>query len=283
MLNNNSIINPEQQLGQLLINATRDKNIEEVKHLLAQNMSIDDDKHCNVTLITRFQDKWGRTALAYAVLNKHVEMVQLFIQAGVDINFQNCCGGTVLMESVPTGCLEIIQLLIQSGAYIDLKNINGKTALTYAAEYGHSEIVQKLLEAGAAHGVKNSHFKLGMYIDLRDKWEKTALMGAAEYGHSKTVQLLLRSNASIDFRDEYGKTAYDLGNNEVKSKIMNYVLEGFRKDRSSYFNVIPKDIHNIIKNQLDVVKNMSSTLTIDNFHPNGVTGFLDLVQFLKEM
>ena len=58
-------------------------------------------------------------------------------------------GTTALMFAIMEGHLDIVQILLQATAIPDLQNETGATALLLAAGKGYSDIVQHLLECGA--------------------------------------------------------------------------------------------------------------------------------------
>ena len=63
-------------------------------------------------------------------------------------------GGTALHWASNRGYLEISELLVSSGANVNIRNSNGSTALHYASYNGHLEIVQLLLCQGADMSIR---------------------------------------------------------------------------------------------------------------------------------
>lgn len=105
-----------------------------------------DSKVCNVNQ----QNKAGYTAtmlvsLAQIRSQTHASVVQRLFQLG-DLNIKaSQHGQTALMLAVSHGRLDMVQLLVAAGAEINIQDDDGSTALMCAAEHGHLAIVKFLL------------------------------------------------------------------------------------------------------------------------------------------
>ncbi len=91
----------------------------------------------------------GKTALMLATMKvwKQIgsKIIQLLLENGADPNIMdNISGDTALILASIDGDIEIAQLLLNKGANINLKDLSGKTALDYALQNEHEEI-KKLL------------------------------------------------------------------------------------------------------------------------------------------
>lgn len=64
-----------------------------------------------------------------------LHLIMFFFQAGQ----------TALMLAVSHGRLEMVELLLESGADVNMKDDDGSTALMCATEHGHVDIVKTLL------------------------------------------------------------------------------------------------------------------------------------------
>lgn len=138
-------------------------------------------------------DKHGWTALALAVHQGHVEIAELFINAGANPISSSPEGETVLMLAAKQGKVVLTQHLVGEmeksrrcrepcpESHIDFADKRGWTALTLAAQAGHTEIVKML----AGHGA-----------DLRQTspYGQTMLSLAAGGGHHDLLRHLLQSD-----------------------------------------------------------------------------------------
>ncbi|KAF3221101.1 hypothetical protein TWF106_006426 [Orbilia oligospora] len=140
-------------------------------------------------------DKYHRTPLVYAVLNRQVTVVKQLLGAGARVDLKDDVGGTPLSYAICSGQDEIIKLLFKNRTNADSKNDIAMTLLFSAARKGHEDVVKLLLEiAEVSPDIKDS-----------DGW--TPLQWAAEYGHKGIARLLVEKGANIESKDsEYGHT-----------------------------------------------------------------------------
>lgn len=90
----------------------------------------------------------GMTPLMKAAKSGAVEISQLLIVSGANINAKTNSGVTVLMLAAAGGSLQLVDELIHRGADIHARDNSGKTALYWAADWGNTEIIQLLAESG---------------------------------------------------------------------------------------------------------------------------------------
>jgi len=62
--------------------------------------------------------------------------VELLLKKGANVNAKDKYGGTALMYAAVKGHKEVVELLIENGADVNAKNIMGKTALMSASRGG---------------------------------------------------------------------------------------------------------------------------------------------------
>jgi ankyrin repeat protein len=122
-----------------LIQAIRKDDIKQVKSLIAQGVDIHEKGGNNVT------------AFRWAAVNRHVDILQVLINAGAYVNESD-----VLANVCTFGDVATVKCLLDNGA-----NPNGyqraKYSLTWATLTNHHEIVNLLQEAlGRAHPASNT-------------------------------------------------------------------------------------------------------------------------------
>ena len=113
-----------------------DGNADGVRKLLVEGV----DKNC------RSKDSTGRTPLALALSNGHIEVVKILLHAGADPNVLFHDGLTILHCFVLTGNKDYIKILLNAGADPNKPNKFGEYPLSWAST---QDIVQLLLSAGA--------------------------------------------------------------------------------------------------------------------------------------
>ncbi|RDW66551.1 hypothetical protein BP6252_10186 [Coleophoma cylindrospora] len=143
--------------------------------------------------------EFDRTALQTAAFRDNIELVQLLLAAGADVNAPAAQeeGRTALQAAAEGGYFELVQLLLAAvqlllaaGADVNAPAAQGegRTALQAAAKGGHFEVVQILLATSADVNALPPEFRFG----------KTALQAAAARGHFQMVQLLLEAGADVN-------------------------------------------------------------------------------------
>jgi ankyrin repeat protein len=147
----------------------------------------------------------SQTALALAIGNRKMEIVEFLLRAGADVNpsppsdyflyrvFTDFLSffimRTPLQAAVEIGDAKLVELLLKKGADVNAPpgHQSGATALQFAAICGYMGIAKMLIASGADCNAS------GAYPDGR-----TALEGAAEHGRLDMLQLLLESGAMTD-------------------------------------------------------------------------------------
>ena len=90
-------------------------------------------------------DIFGKTSLHTASSRGDVEIVELLLETGIDVNAKNRFGWTPLHLASSKGHIEIVEMLLQDGADRGIKNKFGRTSLDYAVRNNHTEIVRLLV------------------------------------------------------------------------------------------------------------------------------------------
>lgn len=168
----------------------------------------------------------GRSALISAISSGHKECVELFIQAGFDVNETTPYGSTPLICAAEIGNNEIINLLLSHGAKVNATAMNN-SALFTAIQGKHADCVKTLLNACADITYTHRHHRTALHmaakadsaecipmlvqangnIDTRDKVLRTPLHYAAALGHVNSLNALLTCGANPNAHDQYHNTA----------------------------------------------------------------------------
>jgi len=166
------------------------------------------------------------TATDYAV----VPVIEKMLDDGVDID--TTLRRTALHAAAEHGDLEIVELLIGRGADVNLKDIHGRVPMFVALAYHHPEVARRLSEAETdasvcavdgstllmaavrAKDIELIHWALDHGVDVNAarpaKNHATALMMAAGSGNLDIVGLLLDHGADTSAINHKGETALDL-------------------------------------------------------------------------
>lgn len=155
----------------------------------------------NVDVNQRTDQMFGGTAIATAVAAGKIEVVDLLLSHGADVNGTNANGGSALVEAAASAApghsqVAIISLLLSHGARVNEASAGGRSALHWAATREDVESCRLLVRHGAD---TNAETREG----------STPLHLAASAGNVEIVALLVRNGARPEVRDSYGHTALD--------------------------------------------------------------------------
>lgn len=167
-------------------------------------------------------DGYGRTASMVAADYERAAIIEVFVEAGVDLN-QTTDAGSALFAAIRLGDLDVIDQLIASGVRIDEPDSKGRTALHGAVVGHHRAVVGRLLEGGANpnsttedgftplhlcddHDIAQQLLSAGAEVDATSKTGRTPLMVAAEAQAAEVVKLLLSAGADPNRHWEDGLT-----------------------------------------------------------------------------
>lgn len=82
------------------------------------------------------------TPLMEAASAGHIEIIELLLKHGADVNAQSSTGNTPLMYACAGGHVGAVQLLLAHGANVEDHNENGHTPLMEAASAGHVTVAK---------------------------------------------------------------------------------------------------------------------------------------------
>jgi ankyrin repeat protein len=115
----------------------------------------------------------GMTALMLAANLGNLEMVEVLIDSGADVNAADERGFTALFHGCynaehDRGYPDVVRALIDAGADVETRIVFGVRPLMYAAGYGEAGVVEALLEAGADPLARNEGGRTALMM-VKDK------------------------------------------------------------------------------------------------------------------
>ena len=170
--------------------------------------------------------KFQSTLLGDVAYANSVEMIDLLLSKGFDVNAAADNGDTALINAAENDSIAAATELLAKGANIDLPNKEGRTPLMVAVMNSKAPLVQSLID---------QHAKL----DVQDVKGRTALMQACRLERSDTVKMLVNAGANIDVADAHGETALTLAADIGESGMVDLLKD--KGAKRTDLHIIPKD------------------------------------------
>ncbi|ERF68928.1 hypothetical protein EPUS_09418 [Endocarpon pusillum Z07020] len=181
---------------------------------------VDEDVDINRT------DRDGNTALMWALLKGHekmVQMVQMLLEKGAEVNAQGGKYGNALQAASNRGHEKVVQMLLDKGAEVNAQGGYYGNALYEASNGGHEKVVRILLDLGAKVNAQGGYYGNALQAAAWGGYEKVmqmlldkgakvnvqgghygnALQAASWGGHEKVVQMLLDLGAKVNAQGGY--------------------------------------------------------------------------------
>jgi ankyrin repeat protein len=125
----------------------------------------------------------------------HVKIAKWLLSHGADMNSREKNGQTPLYLASSHRHLEACRILLEHNAEVDSQDIDGSTPFLISSEYEHRDIVQLFLDHNADVHVHNTKGNSPLHF-------------AASNGHLELCQILLQHNADVNSRNNDGFTPF---------------------------------------------------------------------------
>ena len=173
------------------------------------------------------------TALAFATIHGHTDIVQYLVSAGAPVDAPNEDGVTSLICACRNNHSEIAHFLLTHGADPNIQDQNNTTALHYACYNQKTECVELLLAHGADPNIRGTNkvtaltfacgneqsrctmdpsipvllLSAGADPSAQNNEGSTALIIASLSGYKEGVSVLLNAGANVNIQNIFGATA----------------------------------------------------------------------------
>jgi ankyrin repeat protein len=141
-----------------------------------------------------------------------VEVVQLLLEAGAEMDVQNSSGESTLHHAARGGFLPVMKFFLGRNIAVEARNQDGHTPLAIACLSAPEEVVRLLLDHGADAKVIDGDSNTILHLAVSGKSEEVVNM------------VLDESGIDVIARNESGKTALDLAVNLGEYSIVRSLL-----------------------------------------------------------
>ena len=143
----------------LVLNASRDGNVAEVKRLLLKGVS------------PNFKDHLGSTSLTEATIRRDTNMIEWLLNMGANPDMSDSSGRTALCIAREKWQTDTVKLLLRKGA--DPKKASGypNPILHWAISIGETEMIKLVLDGGIDPNVTDRSGRTALCI-AKEKWQK---------------------------------------------------------------------------------------------------------------
>ncbi|XP_049287631.1 ankyrin repeat domain-containing protein 12-like isoform X1 [Anopheles funestus] len=155
-------------------------------------------------------DEDGFTPLHLAVIQGNLQLVNLLLANGADVNALDNEGHSVVHWATVCGEVEALRAVLAAGADVSTPDINGGSPLHYAAQMCGANYEGKTARASAKLALEILNTLLNhpdTSVEVEDKDGRQPLLWAASAGSAKAVLALIKAGAHVESADKDGLTA----------------------------------------------------------------------------
>lgn len=175
-------------------------------------------KQWMLTTAINHKDEHGRTPVMLATYQNKPTLVDMFIQAGADVNIQDNQLNNPYLYASKEGYMTILKLVLAAKTNTKIYNRYGDTALIPAAEHDYLDVMTLLL--------RDTDIDINHMNDLG--WTallKAIILGDGSKTQQQVVRMLLQYEADFTIADKEGVTPLQHARQKNYIEIANILQE----------------------------------------------------------
>ena len=94
------------------------------------------------------KDIYGQNPIYYAARDGHLNLCELLVEKGTDVNLEDKYGQTCIFYAIREGHYDIVEFLIKHGANVNKNDKKKQTPVSFALKNGKDKIAQLLIDNG---------------------------------------------------------------------------------------------------------------------------------------
>jgi len=155
------------------------------------------------------------TPLIYAVGHKNLNLIELFIKNGANVNDKDTKGATPLYYAIThSQKIEIVEYLIDNGADVnEIINDENETVIFSAIKYEQYDIIKLLVDRGANVNHKNKQNKIPLGTVMYRK------------NCSQLFEYLISDEIDFQELDRHGKSLFHYSITSGNTDVFNYIMD----------------------------------------------------------
>ena len=187
-------------------------DFDNLENLLNQNLPTyiaNEEKKKAMKVLFEKGIPFNPDCFSFQISKNNLEICELFVKAGMDVNERDSAGTPFLCDAARTGKKDMVQWLLEKGAEIDaVSQDRGYSAVMDAVWKSNKEIVELLVSKGAN-------------LNFVSRDGQTALILATGSGNFDICRILAENGADPTIKDRMGMSSIDYATLFKKEEILN--------------------------------------------------------------
>ena len=172
------------------------------------------------------KDIYEQSPIYYASRDGHLNLCQLLVEKGADVNLEDKYGQTCIYYAIRSGHYDIVEFLIKHGANVNKIDKKKQTPISFAMKYNKDKIVDLLINTGGRKPEPKTKNK-------KDKNNKARKKSTDTENNNQSKSEII---SNIQVPRKY--TLVKIGPNGEKNPLNEEEIKQFEKDNQEIFDLL---------------------------------------------